>query len=119
MTNVTKIGLADCPQALQKAAADRLRCQDTQAVSVTMLESTPFLDRRRSIKQYRVILNRLNVVSVLRCYDEDRRFSDDKVSVCDLTWGDLTEILRSGAPGTMMADLREAVSEKTKKLYSL
>ncbi len=117
MTETTQIELTSCPEVLQQAAADLLHRQEASVVSVTLTVSMPYLDKAAIHREYRVILNYLNAVSILTCYDNDHVLGG-KVFSSDLKWGDIVELLRSGAPGTLMETLWGALPAGIKSAYS-
>nr|WP_325218464.1 hypothetical protein [uncultured Oscillibacter sp.] len=67
--------------------------------------------------QYRVIMNRLNLITVLHCQVDG--VLKDKVFVNSLIWGDVLEIIRTAPDGSSLAELRQAVPPQTRKLLSL
>ena len=117
MTETTQVELTSCPEVLQQAAADLLHRQEASVVSVTLTESTPYMDKAVILRKYRVILNYLNMVSILICYSDDEILGG-KVFSSDLIWGDIVELLRSGAPGTLMDTLWGALPADIKNIYS-
>ena len=118
MTETTQVELTSCPEVLQQAAADLLHSQQgASVVSVTLTESTPYMDKAVIHRKYRVILNYLNMVSILFCFDNDEILGG-KVFSSDLIWGDIVELLRSGAPGTLMDTLWGALPADIKSAYS-
>jgi len=117
MSKVTAVQLADCPAALQTAVRDKLAEGDGELRSVTVTESTLYQDKRIVSRQYRAIVNRLNLVSVLRCPDDGPL--KDHVYINELIWGDILEIIRTAPEGSALAELRNALPERTGKLLSL
>lgn len=117
MIQVTPIALSDCPDVLQAEVQSRLGEPGSEICSVTVTESTPYEDKAIISKQYRVIMNRLNLVSVLHCYDDG--VLKNKVSVNQLIWGDILEIIRTAPDSSSLGELREAVPEQTRQLLSL
>ena len=113
----TQVELTSCPEVLQQAAADLLHSQGASVVSVTLTECTHRLDKAVIYRKYRVILNYLNMVYILSCYDNDEILGG-KVFSSDLIWGDIVELLRSGAPGTLMDTLWGALPADIKSAYS-
>ena len=89
MTETTQVELTSCPEVLQQAAADLLHSQQgASVVSVTLTESTPYMDKAVILRKYRVILNYLNMVSILFCFDNDEILGCKEFS-SDLIWGDI------------------------------
>ena len=117
MTQATPISLSDCPDVLQVEVQSRLGEPDSEILSVTVTESTPYKDKTNISRQYRVIMNRLNLVSVLHCYDDG--VLKDKLSVNQLIWGDILEIIRTAPDSSSLGELRKAVLEQTKRRLSL
>lgn len=117
MTKVTSIELPSCPDALQSAVRDKLSEVGSEICSVTMTESTPYRDQSIISKQYRVIMNRLNMVSVLHCRDDGPL--KGRVFTNELIWGDILEIIRTAPEGSALAEVRSAVPERMEKLFSL
>lgn len=118
MTKMTRLCLNDCPEQLQKAVEEHLQLRDADVVSVTLTEDTPYLDKTIVTRQYRVILNDMNLVTVLRCCGKAGH-ANRMEPAFSLAWGDIAEILHSGGPGTMMAGLWEAIPEEKKRLYTI
>lgn len=117
MIHVIPTTLSECPDSLRSAVQKRLQEEGCELLSVSVTESTPYQDKRMISRQYRVILNRLNLVSVLHCRDDGAR--KDKVFTNELIWGDILEIIRTAPADSLLAMLRQAVPEETKKLLSL
>ena len=117
MIQATPISLSDCPDVLQVEVQRRLCEPDSEILSVTVTESTPYKDKTTISRQYRVIMNRLNLVSVLHCYDDG--VLKDKLSVNQLIWGDILEIIRTAPDSSSLGELRKAVLEQTKRRLSL
>ena len=117
MIQATPISLSDCPNVLQVEVQSRLGEPDSEILSVTVTESTPYKDKTNISRQYRVIMNRLNLVSVLHCYDDG--VLKDKLSVNQLIWGDILEIIRTAPDSSSLGELRKAVLEQTKRRLSL
>lgn len=117
MIQVTPISLSDCPGVLQAEVRNRLNEPDSEVLSVTVTESTPYKDKTNISRKYRVVMNRLNLVSVLRCYDDG--VLRDKVSANQLIWGDILEIIRTAPDSSSLGELRKAIPEETKKRLSL
>ncbi len=117
MSKVTPIKLADCPAALQTAVRDKLAEGDCELRSVTVTESTPYKDKHVISRQYRAIVNRMNLVSVLHCLDDGPL--KNHVYTNELIWGDILEIIRTAPEGSTLAELRNALPERTGKLLSL
>ena len=117
MIQVTPISLSDCPDVLQSEVQSRLDEPDSEILSITVTESTPYKDKTNISRQYRVIMNRLNLVSVLHCYNDG--VLKDKLSVNQLIWGDILEIIRTAPDSSSLGELRKAVPEQTKKRLSL
>lgn len=117
MIQVTPISLSDCPGVLQAEVRNRLNEPDSEVLSVTVTESTPYKDKTNISRQYRVVMNRLNLVSVLHCYDDG--VLRDKVSANQLIWGDILEIIRTAPDSSSLGELRKAIPEETKKRLSL
>lgn len=91
MIQATPTSLSDCPDVLQVEVQSRLGEPDSEILSVTVTESTPYKDKTNISRQYRVIMNRLNLVSVLHCYDDG--VLKDKLSVNQLIWGDRKSVV--------------------------
>ena len=54
MTETTQVELTSCPEVLQQAAADLLHSQQgASVVSVTLTESTPYMDKAVILRKYR------------------------------------------------------------------
>lgn len=117
MIRVIPVALLSCPNALQEAVQKKLCDNDSEILSITMTESTPFKNKSVISRQYRVIVNRLNLVSVLHCYDDG--ILKDQVSTNELIWGDILEIIRMAPDNSSLADLRKALPEQTRALFSL
>ena len=117
MIPATPTSLSDCPDVLQVEVQSRLGEPDSEILSVTVTESTPYKDKTNISRQYRVIMNRLNLVSVLHCYDDG--VLKDKLSVNQLIWGDTLEIIRTAPDSSSLGELRKAVLEQTKRRLSL
>ena len=117
MIQITPISLSDCPDVLQSEVQSRLGEPGSEICSVTVTKSTPYKDKAIISKQYRVIMNRLNLVSVLHCFDDG--VLKDKLSVNQLIWGDILEIIRTAPDSSSLGELRKAVPEQTKKRLSL
>lgn len=117
MIQVTPISLSDCPGVLQAEVRNRLNEPDSEVLSVTVTESTPYKDKSVVSRQYRVIMNRLNLVSVLHCYGDG--ILKDNVSSNELIWGDILEIIRTAPDGSSLSELRKAVPKQTRELLSL
>ena len=117
MIQATPISLSDCPDVLQVEVQSRLGEPDSEILSVTVTESTPYKDKTNISRQYRVIMNRLNLVSVLHCYDDG--VLKDKLSVNQLIWGDILEIIQTAPDSSSLGELRKAVLEQTKRRLSL
>lgn len=117
MIQATPTSLSDCPDVLQVEVQSRLGEPDSEILSVTVTESTPYKDKTNISRQYRVIMNRLNLVSVLHCYDDG--VLKDKLSVNQLIWGDILEIIRTAPDSSSLGELRKAVLEQTKRRLSL
>lgn len=117
MIKTAHIPISDCPDALQTEVQKRLAEPDSEICSVTVTESTPYKDKFVISRQYRVIMNRMNLVSVLHCYDDG--VLKDKVSSNNLIWGDILEIIRTAPDGSSLSELRKAVPERTRELLSL
>ncbi len=117
MMKIAPVELSSCPHALQEAVHQKLSDQGGEILSVTLTESTPFKDKSVVSRQYRVIINRQNLVSVLHCYNDG--ILKDQVSTNELIWGDILEIIRTAPDGSSLAALRQAVPERERKLLSL
>ena len=117
MIKTIPITILDCPDVLQAEIQKRLAEPDCEICSVTVTESTPYKDKTNISRQYRVIMNRLNLVSVLHCYDDG--VLKDKLSVNQLIWGDILEIIRTAPDSSSLGELRKAVLEQTKRRLSL
>lgn len=117
MIQITPISLSDCPDVLQSEVQSRLNKLGSDILSITVTESTPYKDKTNISRQYRVIMNRLNLVSVLHCYDDG--VLKDKLSVNQLIWGDILEIIRTAPDSSSLGELRKAVPEQTRKRLSL
>lgn len=78
MIKAMPIPILDCPNELQTEVQKRLAEPGSEICSVTVTESTPYKDKSVISRQYRVIMNRMNLVSVLHCYDDG--VLKDKVS---------------------------------------
>lgn len=115
--NVLPAALSECPDSLRSAVQKRLEEEGCELLSVSVTESMPYQDKRMISRQYRVILNRLNLVSVLHCRDDGAL--KDKVFTNELIWGDVLEIIRTAPVDSSLAMLRQAIPEETKKLLSL
>ena len=117
MTVTTPITLPDCPAALQSMVWEKQSEAGSEILSITRTESTPFKDKSIVSIQYRVIMNRLNLITVLHCQVDG--VLKDKVFVNSLIWGDVLEIIRTAPDGSSLAELRQAVPPQTRKLLSL
>ena len=117
MTVTTPITLPDRPAALQSMVWEKQSEDDSEILSITRTESTPFKDKSIVSIQYRVIMNRLNLITVLHCQVDG--VLKDKVFVNSLIWGDVLEIIRTAPDGSSLAELRQAVPPQTRKLLSL
>ena len=117
MNKVTSIELPSCPEALQAAVRDKLSEAGSEICSVTMMESAPYRDQSIISRQYRVVMNRLNLVSVLHCRDDGPL--KGRVSTNELSWGDILETIRTAPDGSSLAELRNALPERMEKLFSL
>lgn len=117
MIKTTTVHLPSCPEALQSAVRDKLSEPDSELLSVTLTESTPFKDKHIISRQYRAIVNRMNLVSVLHCYEDGPL--KNEVATNELIWGDILEIIRTAPNGSTMAELRDAIPEQEKKRFSL
>ncbi len=117
MTKVTSIELLSCPDTLQTAVRDKLSETDSEICSVTLTESTPFKDKSVVSRKYRVIINRMNLVSVLYCYDDG--VLGGEVFTSEMIWGDILEIIRTAPDSSGLAMLRKAIPEHTKAILSL
>ena len=117
MIKVIPVHLPSCPDALQAAVRERLGQPDSELLSVTLTESTPYKDQNVISRQYRVIVNRLNLVSVLHCYADGPL--ENQVSVNELIWGDILEVIRTAPKCSALAMLRENVSEQARIFLSL
>lgn len=117
MTKTTSVHLPSCPDALQSAVRDKLSEPDSELLSVTLTESTPYKDKHVISRQYRAIVNRLNLVSVLHCYADGPL--ENQVSVNELIWGDILEVIRTAPKCSSLAMLRENVPEQTRKILSI
>ena len=104
MTVTTPITLPDCPAALQSMVWEKQSEDDSEILSITRTESTPFKDKSIVSIQYRVIMNRLNLITVLHCQVDG--VLKDKVFVNSLIWGDVLEIIRTAPDGSSLAELR-------------
>lgn len=114
---IAPVELSSCPHALQETVHQKLSEQGGEILSVTLTESTPFKDKSVVSHQYRIIMNRLNLISVLHCYNDG--ILKDQVSTNELIWGDILEIIRTAPVGSSLATLRQAVPEQERKLLSL
>lgn len=117
MIKTIPITILDCPNALQAEIQKRLAEPDCEICSVTVTESTPYKDKSVVSRQYRVIINRLNLVSVLHCYDDG--VLKNKVACNELIWGDILEIIRTAPDGSSLSELWKAVPDQTSELLSL
>ena len=117
MTTTTPVTLSDCPPALQSAVREKQSAAGSELLSITRTETTPFKDKSVVSSQYRVIMNRLNLITVLHCQVDG--VLKDKVFVNSLIWGDVLEIIRTAPDGSSLAELRQAVPPQTRKLLSL
>lgn len=117
MIKTTPVQLPSCPDALQAAVRERLEQTDSELCSVTLTESTPYKDQSVISRQYRAIINRLNLVTVLHCYADGPL--ENKVSVNELIWGDILEAIRAAPQYSALAALRESVPEQTRKSLSI
>lgn len=117
MTATTPVTLSDCPDALQSAVREKQSEAGSELLSITRTESTPFKDKSIVSSQYRVIINRLNLITVLHCQADG--VLQNKVFTNELIWGDILEIIRTAPDGSSLAELRQAVPPQTKKLLSL
>lgn len=117
MTAATSVTLSDCPAALQSVVREKQSEAGSEILSITRTESTPFKDKSIVSSQYRVIMNRLNLITVLHCQADG--ILKDKVFVNSLIWGDILEIIRTAPDGSSMAELRQAVPPQIRKLLSL
>lgn len=117
MISVTPVHLTDCPAPLRVAVQEKLRETDSAVLSVTLTESTPFRDKQAVFRQYRVIMNRWNAVSVLHCYVDGAL--SGIVYTSELIWGDILEIIRTAPDGSPLAALRHGAPEQLRTLLSL
>ncbi len=117
MTTTTPVTLSDCPPALQSAVREKQSAAGSELLSITRTETTPFKDKSVVSSQYRVIMNRLNLITVLHCQADG--VLKDKVFTNELIWGDVLEIIQTAPDGSSLAELRQAVPPQTRKLLSL
>lgn len=117
MIKTAHIPISDCPDVLQTEVEKRLVEPDSEICSVTVTESTPYKDKSVIVRQYRVIMNRMNLVSVLHCYDDG--VLKNKVACNELIWGDILEIIRTAPDGSSLSELWKAVPDQTSELLSL
>lgn len=112
-----KIELTDCPDTLQAAVQKKLNEPGSELRSITLTESTPFKDKSVISRKYRAIVNRMNLVSVLYCYDDG--VLGGEVFTSEMIWGDILEIIRTAPDSSSLAMLRDALPENTKEVLSL
>ena len=82
MTVTTPITLPDCPAALQSMVWEKQSEDDSEILSITRTESTPFKDKSIVSIQYRVIMNRLNLITVLHCQVDGGRIAGTAAGKC-------------------------------------
>ncbi len=111
------IELTDCPDTLQAAVQKKLAEPDSKVCSVSLIETTPFKDKSVISRKYRVIMNRMNLVSVLYCYDDG--VLSGEVFTSEMIWGDILEIIRTAPDASSLAMLRNALPEHTREFLSL
>lgn len=117
MIKTTPVQLPSCPAALQTAVRERLEQPDCELRSVTLTESTPYKDQNRISRQYRAIVDRWNLVTVLHCYADGPL--SNQVSVNELIWGDILEVIRTAPACSALAMLRESAPEQTRTFLAI
>lgn len=117
MIKTTPVHLPSCPDALQAAVRERLEQPDSELRSVTLTESTPYKDQSMISRQYRAIVGRWNLVTVLHCYADGPLAN--QVSVNELIWGDILEVIRTAPESSALAMLRESAPEQTRTFLTI
>lgn len=117
MIKVTPVHLPSCPDALQAAVRERLEQPDSELRSVTLTESTPYKDQSMISRQYRAIVDRWNLVTVLHCYADGPLAN--QVSVNELIWGDILEVIRTAPECSALAMLRESAPKHTRTFLAI
>ena len=117
MIKTTPVQLPNCPDALQAAVLERLKHPDSELRSVTLTESTPYKNQSVISLQYRAIVNRWNLVTVLHCYADGPLAN--RVSVNELIWGDILEVIRTAPQCSALAMLRESVPDRARTFLSI
>lgn len=117
MIKVIPVHLPSCPDALQAAVRERLEQPDSELRSVTLTERPPYKDQSIISRQYRAIVNRWNLVTVLHCYADGPL--ENQVSANELIWGDILEVIRTAPKCSALAILWESVPEQTRTFLSI